>query len=203
MTSQECHFSSLALQRSRENEALSTLNRQGHASTWPQEESSPGPPKSTVPPLIQGLWRSIPSVSTLQHDDISLDKLQVQQGFSHIQGELCCLAMLRAICRTVVPSSVAHLFSSDLPGVAFLPHPLAGMLNADETILDPSSSTYFRAINLASQKHLRNLAFRSGRQLTKKLSKVVNYCQMTKKEQEGGGRNQRFDRKHLLLSGQI
>lgn len=115
-----------------------------------RKSQAQGHPKAQCPLSFRGCGDQSHLCPHCSTDDISLDKLQVQQGFSHIQGELCCLAMLRAICRTVVPSFVAHLFSSDLPGVAFLPHPLAGMLNADETILDPSSSTYFRAINLAS-----------------------------------------------------
>lgn len=93
MTSQECHFSSLALQRGRENEAVVTLNR---GRDMPQlglrKSQARGHPKAQ-PPLSSGgcgdQSHLCPRCST---DDISLDNLQVQQGFSHIQGEFCCPA---------------------------------------------------------------------------------------------------------------
>lgn len=152
MTSQECHFSSLALQRGRENEAMVTLNR---GRDMPQlglrRSQARGHPKAQ-PPSHLGAVEINPTCvhaaalmtfhsTTCKY---SRDSSTSRESFAArpAQGHL--------------QDSCAFLCSPSLffkPSWRCLPspsHALAGMLNADETILDPSSSTYFRAINLAS-----------------------------------------------------
>lgn len=138
-----------ALWWGRENEAAVTLNRQGHASTWPLEESSLGHPKAQSPfsfgaGEINPTWIHTAVLMTFHWTTCKYSRDSAHPGGPLLPGQL------RAICRTVVLFFVPHLFKPSWLCLPSPSHALAGMLNADETILDTSSSTYFRAINLAS-----------------------------------------------------
>lgn len=145
-------FLPCSTQRGRENEAVVTLNR---GRDMPQlglrKSQARGHPKAQPPSHLGAVEINPTCVHAaalmtfyLTTCKYSRESATSRESFAAWPAQ----GHLQDSCAFLCPPSL--FFKPSWRCLPSPSHALAGMLNADETILDPSSSTYFRAINLAS-----------------------------------------------------